>query len=306
MEQMDSDIEQQEQPLQEQQQKSIAQQRKELRAQIQAIKKSTANMNKKDKKAAMEQVHDLEKKIQQLENQKDSEQQQTVSSQQSNSAVLPESLYKNSDKAGNNLEGGEQKKLSKQQLRKLKKQAEIERIRQDAINEPTVDLAQIERQKIDQLIQSDGLSILEVAPDGNCLFRSIQDQIGNQYNHEELRRMAVEYIREHRDDFAPFVQDDNGDLADFEQYCSDMADVNRAKWGGEVEIRALAHALKRDFVIYQAEFGILRVRHNENDTGYGGSNPTSTDDDNSIRISYHKHEYGLGEHYNSLRRVNTN
>ncbi|KAI3653420.1 hypothetical protein MP228_001367 [Amoeboaphelidium protococcarum] len=305
---MDSDIEQQEVPLQEQQQKSIAQQRKELRAQIQAIKKSTANMNKKDKKAAMEQVHDLEKKIEQLENQNDSDQQQTVSSQQSNSAVLPESLYKNSDKAGNNLEGGEQKKLSKQQLRKLKKQAEIERIRQDALNEPTVDLAQIERQKIDKLIQSDGLSILEVAPDGNCLFRSIQDQINNQYNHEELRRMAVEYIREHRDDFAPFLQDDNGDLADFEQYCCDMADVNRAKWGGEVEIRALAHALKRDFVIYQAEFGILRVRHNENDTGYGGSDPTNADhdDDNSIKISYHKHEYGLGEHYNSLRRVNTN
>lgn len=87
-----------------------------------------------------------------------------------------------------------------------------------------------------------------------------------------------------------------------------MADVNRAKWGGEVEIRALAHALKRDFVIYQAEFGILRVRHNETDTGYGGSDPTNTDqdDDNLIKISYHKHEYGLGEHYNSLRRVNFN
>lgn len=45
------------------------------------------------------------------------------------------------------------------------------------------------------------------------------------------------YMREHKDDFLPFVTNDAGDLLDdegYEAYCDDLA--NRAVWGGEPEV----------------------------------------------------------------------
>ena len=47
----------------------------------------------------------------------------------------------------------------------------------------------------------------------NCLFRALADQMyGNSKCvggfHLKLRREVVEYIRQHRDDFEPFVDED--------------------------------------------------------------------------------------------------
>ena len=70
---------------------------------------------------------------------------------------------------------------------------------------------------------------------------------------EALRKLAASYLRSHQDDFAPFFLTDAGELmteAQFEKHCADIEGT--ATWGGQAELRALSHALKRQIVVYQA------------------------------------------------------
>ena len=49
----------------------------------------------------------------------------------------------------------------------------------------------------------------DVNGDGNCLFRAISDQMtGKESNHRKFRRDAVDYVKNNKDDFAPFIEDD--------------------------------------------------------------------------------------------------
>ena len=52
----------------------------------------------------------------------------------------------------------------------------------------------------------------------NCLFRALVDQLPVQssHNHRTLRRDVTEYMKNHPDDFAPFMEDDD---ITFEEYC---------------------------------------------------------------------------------------
>ena len=56
-----------------------------------------------------------------------------------------------------------------------------------------------------------------------------------------LRKRAVAHIREHADDFLPFLTNDAGDMMDAEQfatYCTEME--TKAVWGGQCEVRSLS------------------------------------------------------------------
>ncbi|KAI9684441.1 MAG: hypothetical protein M1829_002251 [Trizodia sp. TS-e1964] len=124
-----------------------------------------------------------------------------------------------------------------------------------------------------------------IPPDGHCLYASIADQLcglGVQrregyYSALDLRLLAAEYILQQRDEFAGFVE---GGL---EAY---VEGVRGCEWGGEVEILALARAL--DLTVKVVQVG--RVES----VGAGKG---------EVWLAYYRHAYGLGEHYNSLRRV---
>lgn len=45
---------------------------------------------------------------------------------------------------------------------------------------------------------------------------------GNELDHMELRKEVVDFMREHPDDFAPYIEDDE----DFSSYCSRMSKVS--------------------------------------------------------------------------------
>ena len=60
-----------------------------------------------------------------------------------------------------------------------------------------------------------------------------------------------------------------------------------AVWGGECELKAISTVLKSPIQIYQAS-GPLRV------IGEGYT-------DDPLMLSYHRHEFSLGEHYNAVR-----
>jgi OTU-like cysteine protease len=88
-------------------------------------------------------------------------------------------------------------------------------------------------------------SVIEMASDGNCLFRSLSDQLYHDFgnHHVEVRDDVVDYMEEHKDDFVVFlVLDDkdsnNEDAADFESYCDDMR--QDGTWGGNLELVAAA------------------------------------------------------------------
>ena len=52
----------------------------------------------------------------------------------------------------------------------------------------------------------------------NCLFRALSHQLSDGHTgHRILRRNVVEYMRQNRDDFAPFLEED----ITFDEYCEE-------------------------------------------------------------------------------------
>ena len=72
----------------------------------------------------------------------------------------------------------------------------------------------------------------------------------------------------------------------FEDYCQKVA--KSTTWGGQLEIRALANEYKTPIEIIQADGPVINVGGHE----YGSESP--------LILSYHRHFYRLGEHYNSV------
>jgi hypothetical protein len=72
-------------------------------------------------------------------------------------------------------------------------------------------------------------------PDGNCLFRSISDQLNhdNGYAHDFTRHPMTNHISRHSDKFKDFLllQDNHEDISDLESYIHNMG--QNGVWGGQ-------------------------------------------------------------------------
>ncbi|ATY60596.1 OTU domain-containing 6B [Cordyceps militaris] len=149
----------------------------------------------------------------------------------------------------------------------------------------------IENAYMKKKMEAEGLVEQDIAPDGHCLFSAVADQLQTQLSiplssdaskvtepaYKKVRRAAAEFMAAHGDDFAPFIE------GDFEAYLARMRDT--AEWGGEPELMALARAY---------DVGIRVVQDGRTEAIGNG--------DKVIWLAYYRHGYGLGEHYNSLRR----
>ncbi|KAJ2391135.1 OTU protein [Coemansia sp. RSA 2611] len=189
-------------------------------------------------------------------------------------------------------------KKNKAKLRQQRKAEELQRMQDEAEleAEDMVDLAAVETEAIEKLVAGHGMRIEQIRPDGHCLYSAFADQIGTYHgqsaSYAQMRQRAAEYMRSHCDDFIPFMVHDSGDMfseEDFERYCDDIETT--ATWGGQQEITALAHALQLPVHVYQSGVPVLRI----GEDAYAAKDP--------INLSYHRHAYGLGEHYNSLRKL---
>ncbi|KAJ2156727.1 OTU protein [Coemansia sp. RSA 552] len=190
------------------------------------------------------------------------------------------------------------KKVSKAKQRQQRRQEELRRMQQEAEEEAEgmVDLAAVEAEAMEKLVHGLGMRVHQIRPDGHCLYSAVADQVntyhGQEATHAQMRSRAAQYMRGHRDDFAPFMAHDNGDMfgeEDFARHCDTVE--NTAEWGGHQELTALAHALRLPVNVYQSAMPVLRIGNDE----YATEAP--------VNLSYHRHAYGLGEHYNSLRRL---
>ncbi|XP_057806983.1 OVARIAN TUMOR DOMAIN-containing deubiquitinating enzyme 5-like [Salvia miltiorrhiza] len=202
----------------------------------------------------------------------------------------------------------EQPKLSKS-AKKHKKRAEQEAAREQRIQEEQNQIVSdrmVEDEKLEKKLEPLGFTINEIKPDGHCLYRAVENQLALQsggsspYNYQELRQMVAAYMREHTTDFLPFFLSEN--MADgeseeslterFENYCKEIEST--AAWGGQLELGALTHCLKKHIMIFSGSFPDVEMGKEYKSGNVTGSSSSS------VMLSYHRHAFGLGEHYNSV------
>ncbi|KAL7949603.1 hypothetical protein V8C42DRAFT_216245 [Trichoderma barbatum] len=138
-----------------------------------------------------------------------------------------------------------------------------------------------------------GLSEKDIQPDGHCLFAAIADQLAHngiplggddkEPAYRTVRKKAAGFMEAHADDFAPFLEED------LEGYAKKMRDT--AEWGGQLELMAVARQ-------YGVEIRVIQDGRTEKiGEGEGEGEGAKT-----LWLAYYRHGYGLGEHYNSLRK----
>ncbi|KAF5455179.1 hypothetical protein F2P56_024782 [Juglans regia] len=204
----------------------------------------------------------------------------------------------------------DQSKPSKSAKRRGKR-AQQEAEREQRIQEEQSSIVSdrmIEDEKLERKLEPLGLTVNEIKPDGHCLYRAVEDQLAllsgglSPYTYQELREMVASYMRKHASDFFPFFLSDNaieGDsdnsLAErFENYCKEVEST--AVWGGQLELGALTHCLRKHIMIYSGSFPDVEMGKEYVSDGVGVNGSS----DSSIMLSYHRHAFGLGEHYNSV------
>ncbi|XP_065285228.1 OTU domain-containing protein 3-like [Dermacentor albipictus] len=129
-----------------------------------------------------------------------------------------------------------------------------------------------------------GLTLREIQGDGNCLFRALNDQLeGHTRNHLKYRFETVQYMKEHRSDFEPFVEDE----IPFDQHLHNLGQPGT--YAGNDAIVAFAKLHELVIVIHQLNTPLWQVR--------GTDKPNATE----LHLSYHN-----GDHYNSVRKIGDN
>lgn len=193
-------------------------------------------------------------------------------------------------------------KIAKRQAAQLQAQLDAQL---ELANNPVIDQRKLEADGMTQTCKSLNLQVVDITPDGHCLYSAIADQLNlkdpsnGPYDYKICRKLASDYMREHSDEFIHYLpaQDDgleDGLMcdADYHKYCDLVRDS--ARWGGEPEILALSKSLKFSIHIIQAFQPIMKISQDEFYKLRGNK---------ALVISYHRKSYGLGEHYNSLRPI---
>ncbi|ANB14474.1 hypothetical protein AWJ20_2066 [Sugiyamaella lignohabitans] len=126
--------------------------------------------------------------------------------------------------------------------------------------------------------------------DGNCLFRSFSDQYygDNGDRHQEVRAEVVNYMKEHSDYFALFLEGSGSGNESWPAYIKRMA--KDGVYGDNLEIVAFARRYGVNVMIYQNDFMYV-VSCQEDDKEKNGVV-------RDIHIAYH-----TWEHYSSVRNL---
>lgn len=191
------------------------------------------------------------------------------------------------------------KKPNRQKARLARRAAEQEEQAKQAAEEAKnlPDKKQQERERLLEYMAERDLHEKEIRADGHCLYSAVADQL-DQLNiplgaqpdgqpsipYRIVRVAAADYIESHEDDFVPFLEEPLPDYLHKVRHTGE--------WGGQLELMALAKTYGTEINVLQ-DFG--RVEKFES-----GSNAKG---DKAMWLGYYKHGFGLGEHYNSLRKA---
>ncbi|KAI5307169.1 hypothetical protein KEM56_003585 [Ascosphaera pollenicola] len=178
------------------------------------------------------------------------------------------------------------------------REAEMEKAAQEA--QLMTDHRGNEKKSMGDALKRLGLKETDIRPDGHCLYSVVATELksigvdpsrgtadtSSQEGYRFVRAETATYILSHPDDFAPFIEEP------LEQYANKIKDT--AEWGGQIELSAIARA-------YGVYINVLR-----GDGSIEKLEPESTEagaEKKEIWLAYYQHSYGLGEHYNALRKA---
>lgn len=254
--------------------------KKDLRTQIIALKRSSG---KKDKKK-------LQDEITQLENDLATRQTDELSKLSINDQPAEE----NEQKIEETTDEPQAQRISKAQKRRDKKEQDAKRRDAElvAAEEDNKNSARnLESRAIDKILKSRSLKLHSIKSDGDCLYNAIKHQLelaGIMQSVESLRKTAADYIRANRDELICYMtsskSDDIMSQEEFDEYCNQVEKTKA--WGSQIEIQALSNSLKVQIEVLQAS-GVPAISGSE-------FRP-------HLVVTYHRHFFGLGEHYNSTR-----
>lgn len=288
---------------QEQQYQRHRQEKRLLQARIQQLKKAAGKPDKKEKKELDVLINKLEGDLRKTHLKEAANFARHIDIEQTEAQVEDVEDVEESQPETEPQEPTVGTRISRAQRRRDKKAAsEAARIQEiaDSVAAGAGAERLAETRVIQQALKKRGLTLCSISPDGNCLYSAIRHQLAaksRKFVVRELRHLAAKYIRAHRKDLSPFMCDPvTGDtLTDqqFERYCQDVSDTN--SWGGQIELQALASSLKTAIHVIQATPPGLIIQGEE-----------YSKNDDVLVLTYHRHLYGLGEHYNSTRELEHN
>lgn len=275
--------------------------RKLMQAKVQSLKKSVTKGDRKKKKEIDTQIALIEQEFEDkcsLEI-KDFESNAKLQVQQ---VEVKDTANASSDVInanGETFSDNKANKISKARKRKEKKELE-EQKRNELIAQQEVENknmpAFIELNKIKQKLKSLNLQLKDVRSDGNCMYYAICDQLSKKLSLaktcEDLRELTCNYMLKNQHEFQPYLcsEQDGEPMNDeqYEDYCKKIRET--LVWGGQLELKAISDVLKVKIKIIQAD---------SNDVIIGEAG----DDDELLVITYHRHMFGSGEHYNSTEQL---
>jgi OTU domain-containing protein 6 len=268
--------------------------RKTIQSRIQSLKKSVTKGDKKKKKDVDAEIERIEREFEdkcKIELEK-------VRRCQVNEEVK---VAINETDEASTLETNVKSKLTKAQKRREKKDLE-NRIQDEEIAKGEIasqhSKANVELKTIKEKLKLRKLCVKEVVSDGNCMYYAISDQLVDklkiQKTWQELRSITSDYMLKNANDFMPYFIsfDDNNDLNEdkFKDYCNQIK--IKPIWGGHLELKALSDYFKVKIIVVQADGNDIIIGDDYND---------------SLMLTYHKHMFNAGEHYNSTEfLVDTN
>uniref|UniRef100_T1JIY1 ubiquitinyl hydrolase 1 n=1 Tax=Strigamia maritima TaxID=126957 RepID=T1JIY1_STRMM len=267
--------------------------RKELQSRIQSLKRSIAKGDKRKKKDINEEVARLEAD---LEERHTNELKNVQYNQELNNVTnCVNDISLSTPELNEDISCSKPIKTSKAQRRRDRK-AGKQKERDESIAQQEIEnltsARTLEAEQLKAILQKRNLRVYEIPSDGNCLYVAIEHQLKLQNtpcSMQSLRNQVSEYMKSHPDDFHPFLSHlESGDPLTAEQfttYCNEIA--TKPTWGGHLELQVLACVLKQCIEVIQAEGPAVIVGEK-----FSSLPP--------LLLSYHKHVYGLGEHYNSV------
>lgn len=275
-----------------------------------------AKKKQKDDEKAMIEKHD--KELKELENKlaQATLEESSEPSNESDSKSTSQSVDQSNDASTNqestnqstNQSNEKVETKSRAQLKREKKSLKEKERRAELIEETASmsDPRGEENQKLSIKLSPSHLQVREVLSDGHCLFRAVADQLSeydpaHHQSHEALRVGAANHIRDHLNDYQPFLCSEDGepfDQTQAQQYCKDLQRVDGdVVWGGHAEIVALSDMLHHPIIVHSAE---------GNDLVVNGMSEKVDEDAQPLHISFHKHYFGMGNHYNSVVEMEEN
>ena len=155
--------------------------------------------------------------------------------------------------------------------------------------------------RFEEQLNQKGCWIKVINGDGNCLFRSLADQLeGNQALHLSFRSEIVNFMNINKEYFEPYIEDDES----FDDYIIRMG--KQSEWGGYQELYAASQLYKIHIVVHQLEAESLTFIYNKVEDELSNFSRQSSEykyfssnaNIYTCHISYHGEQ-----HYNSVRNL---